>query len=58
MLFTLAAYRKMIFAKLRRLAPAKLDRQESGSLLKMIGEDIEALEVFLPIRLDQFVRES
>lgn len=46
MLFTLAAYRKMIFAKLRRLAPAKLDRQDSGSLLKMIGEDIEALEVF------------
>lgn len=43
---TLAAYRKMIFAKLRRLAPAKLDRQDSGSLLKMIGEDIEALEVF------------
>ena len=36
----------MIFAKSRRLAPAKLDRQNSGSLLKMIGEDIEALEVF------------
>lgn len=43
---TLAAYRRLIFAKLRALAPAKLDRQDSGSLLKMIGEDIEALEVF------------
>ncbi|HEL1838451.1 TPA: ABC transporter ATP-binding protein [Streptococcus suis] len=43
---TLAAYRRLIFAKLRALAPGKLDRQDSGSLLKMIGEDIEALEVF------------
>lgn len=43
---TLAAYRRMMFAKLRRLAPAKLDRQDSGNLLKMIAEDIEALEVF------------
>lgn len=43
---TLAAYRNLIFAKLRRLAPGKLDRQDSGTLLKMIGEDIEALEVF------------
>lgn len=43
---TLAAYRRLIFAKLRALAPAKLDRQDSGALLKMIGEDIEALEVF------------
>lgn len=43
---SLADLRKLIFAKLRRLAPAKLDRQDSGSLLKMIGEDIEALEVF------------
>lgn len=43
---SLADLRKLIFAKLRRLAPAKLDRQDSGALLKMIGEDIEALEIF------------
>ena len=43
---SLADLRKLVFAKLRRLAPAKLDRQDSGSLLKMIGEDIEAIEVF------------
>lgn len=43
---SLADLRKLIFAKLRRLAPAKLDRQESGKFLKMIGEDIEALEIF------------
>ncbi|WP_156011069.1 amino acid ABC transporter ATP-binding/permease protein [Streptococcus ruminantium] len=43
---TLATYRKTVFAKLRRLAPAKLDRQDGGQLLKMISEDIEALEVF------------
>lgn len=43
---SLAAFRKMVFAKLRALAPGKLDRQDSGSLLKMIGEDIEALEIF------------
>lgn len=43
---SLADLRKLVFAKLRLLAPAKLDRQDSGSLLKMIGEDIEAIEVF------------
>ncbi|MGT2799766.1 amino acid ABC transporter ATP-binding/permease protein [Streptococcus marmotae] len=43
---SLAAFRKMLFAKLRALAPGKLDRQDSGVLLKMIGEDIEALEIF------------
>ena len=43
---SLADLRKLIFAKLRRLAPAKLDGQDSGHLLKMIGEDIEALEIF------------
>lgn len=42
----LADYRNRVFEKLRRLAPSKLDRQDSGILLKMIGEDIEALEVF------------
>lgn len=43
---SLADLRKLIFGKLRRLAPGKLDRQDSGHLLKMIGEDIEALEIF------------
>ena len=43
---SLADLRKLIFAKLRRLAPAKLDRQDSGQLLKLIAEDIEALEIF------------
>lgn len=42
----LADYRKTIFRKLRNLAPSLLDGQNSGQLLKMIGEDIEALEVF------------
>lgn len=43
---SLAAFRQMIFHKLRALSPARLDNQDSGHLLKMIGEDIEALEVF------------
>ncbi|GAA0057994.1 UNVERIFIED_CONTAM: ABC transporter ATP-binding protein [Streptococcus canis] len=43
---SLAAFRNMIFKKLRALSPARLDQQDSGHLLKMIGEDIEALEVF------------
>ncbi|HHJ8521043.1 TPA: amino acid ABC transporter ATP-binding/permease protein [Streptococcus pyogenes] len=43
---SLAAFRNLIFKKLRALSPACLDSQDSGSLLKMIGEDIEALEVF------------
>ena len=47
---SLAELRKLIFAKLRRLAPAKLDRQDSGKLLKMIGEDIEALEIFFALQ--------
>lgn len=42
----LADFRREIFSKLRRLAPSKLDSQDSGSLLKLIGEDVEALEVF------------
>lgn len=42
----LADFRRKIFSKLRRLAPSKLDSQDSGSLLKLIGEDVEALEVF------------
>lgn len=43
---TLANFRKLVFQKLQQLAPAKLDNQDSGSMLKMISEDIEALEVF------------
>ncbi len=43
---TLYDFRCMVFAKLRRLAPTKLDKQDSGNMLKMIGEDIEAMEVF------------
>ena len=42
----LADFRREIFSKLRRLAPSKLDSQDSGILLKLIGEDVEALEVF------------
>lgn len=42
----LADFRREIFSKLRRLAPSKLDSQGSGALLKLIGEDVEALEVF------------
>ncbi|HER4532581.1 ABC transporter ATP-binding protein [Streptococcus pyogenes] len=43
---SLAVFRNLIFKKLRTLSPACLDSQDSGYLLKMIGEDIEALEVF------------
>lgn len=42
----LADLRIKIFHQLRELAPAKLDQQDSGNLLKLIGEDIEAIEVF------------
>ncbi len=42
----LVDFRREIFSKLRRLAPSKLDSQDSGELLKLIGEDVEALEVF------------
>ena len=42
----LADFRREIFSKLRRLAPSKLDSKDSGALLKLIGEDVEALEVF------------
>ena len=41
---TLADFRNLVFDKLRRLAPSKLDRTDSGQLIKLIGEDIEALE--------------
>lgn len=42
----LADFRREIFAKLIRLTPSKLDSKDSGVLLKLIGEDVEALEVF------------
>lgn len=42
----LAEFRKMVFQKLRSLAPNKSTDKNSGTLLKMIGEDIEALEIF------------
>lgn len=43
---TLADFRNLVFDKLRRLVPSTLDRTDSGQLIKLIGEDIEALEVF------------
>ncbi len=47
---SLADLRKLVFAKLRRLAPAKLDRQDS-EFIKNDQEDIGSSEVFLPIQL-------
>ena len=38
--------RNKIFAKLRKLAPAKLEGQEKGNLISLITSDIELLEVF------------
>ncbi|KHD46332.1 amino acid ABC transporter ATP-binding/permease protein [Streptococcus hongkongensis] len=43
---TLAKCRGLLYQKLRRLTPQALDQKDSGQLLKMIGEDIEALEIF------------
>ena len=42
----LARIRHMVFASLRRLAPAKLDGSEKGNLISIITSDIELLEVF------------
>lgn len=42
----LARIRYMVFASLRRLAPAKLDGSEKGNLISIITSDIELLEVF------------
>ena len=36
----------MVFAALRKLAPAKLDGSEKGNLISIITSDIELLEVF------------
>lgn len=55
---TLYDFRCMVFSKLRRLAPAKLDHQDSGQLLKMIGEDIEAMEVFFAHTLPPIMTAS
>lgn len=42
----LAHIRHLVFAKLRVLAPAKLERQDKGHLVTLITNDIELLEVF------------
>ncbi len=42
----LAIIRNRVFTVLRRLAPAKLDGRDSGSLVSAITSDIELLEVF------------
>ena len=42
----LADLRGAVYRQLVRLAPAKLDTQASGKLLKLIGSDIEAMEIF------------
>lgn len=42
----LAILRQKVFAALRRLAPAKLDRRDKGDLISVITSDIDLLEVF------------
>ena len=42
----LADLRGAVYRQLVKLAPAKLDTQASGKLLKLIGGDIEAMEIF------------
>ncbi|EGF48331.1 multidrug ABC transporter ATPase and permease, partial [Lacticaseibacillus rhamnosus MTCC 5462] len=42
----LADLRGAVYRQLVKLAPAKLDTQASGKLLKLIGSDIEAMEIF------------
>lgn len=42
----LAMVRERVFAALRHLAPAKLDRRDRGDLISLITSDIELLEVF------------
>ena len=42
----LAILRQKVFAALRRMAPAKLDRRDKGDLISVITSDIELLEVF------------
>lgn len=42
----LAILRDKLFGALRRLAPAKLESKQKGSLIAMLTSDIETLEVF------------
>ena len=42
----LGILRNKIFAKLRKLAPAKLDTKEKGNIISVITSDIELMEVF------------
>lgn len=42
----LGSLRNKIFAKLRILAPAKLDTKEKGNIIAIITSDIELMEVF------------
>lgn len=42
----LAMIRDIVFGKLRKLAPAKLDGKDQGNLVTMITSDVELLEVF------------
>ena len=42
----LALLRDKLFAKLRQLAPAKLEGKDAGDLMSLITSDIELLEVF------------
>lgn len=42
----LALVRNKVFAQLRRLAPAKLDRRDQGDLVSLVTADVELLEVF------------
>jgi len=42
----LALLRDKIFAALRKLAPAKLETKEKGTLISMITSDVEIMEVF------------
>ncbi|BDR58593.1 amino acid ABC transporter ATP-binding/permease protein [Xylocopilactobacillus apicola] len=42
----LATIRKLVYRKIQKLAPAGLDQKQSGDLLKTIGSDIEAMEIF------------
>ncbi|MCI2171800.1 amino acid ABC transporter ATP-binding/permease protein [Schleiferilactobacillus perolens] len=42
----LADLRNTVYAKVERLAPAGLSAKRSGDLLKAVGSDIEAMEVF------------
>ena len=43
---TLAIIRDKVFAKLRSLAPAKLQDKKNGELISLITSDVESLEVF------------